>query len=88
MSDKEGQHKTIELSGGEILYLTKDPGGKWMIDFYECHQGANGLVFKTGECRPRRWKTLEFESAAKAVAFAERSPQPDAQELYTDVYAD
>jgi pyruvate dehydrogenase E1 component alpha subunit len=46
---------------------------------------ANGIVDQAfiDELEQKVRDTVE-----EAVAFAERSPQPDAQELYTDVYVD
>jgi pyruvate dehydrogenase E1 component alpha subunit len=46
---------------------------------------ANGIINQEylDELEQRIRDTVE-----EAVAFAERSPQPDAKELYTDVYVD
>jgi len=73
MADESGQNDSRTLSGGEIVYLVKEPGAKWRIRSYECGQGvaAGGLLFVWMQGLPAEWKDLEFDDADAAAGFAQ-----------------
>jgi len=82
MSNQTGKNESRTLSGGEIVYLVKEPGRKWKIESYECHQNARfvggplgGLVFAHLQGLPRDWKDREFDTSEAAANFAQREIQ-------------
>ena len=76
MTTEPGQNESRTLEGGEIVYLVKDPGAKWKIRSYECHQNvknkAGGRVYEEMYGLPEDWKNREFESADDAIAFVQQ----------------
>ena len=81
MSNQTGENESRTLSGGEIVYLVKEPGRKWKIESYECHQNVRfrgplgGLVFEHLQGLPRDWKDREFDTSDEAANFAQREIQ-------------
>ena len=71
---ENGKHESRHLQGGEIVHLVKDPGLKWRISFYECHQGvtAGSLFFVWLQGLPQNWKDLEFDTIDNATEFAQQ----------------
>lgn len=74
MADDTGENASKTLQGGEIIYLVEEPGTKWRIRSYECHQGivAGHLLFAWMQALPEGWKNLEFDSPEEATEFAQK----------------
>ncbi len=74
MKNDTGENASKTLSGGEIIYLVKEPGAKWRIRSYECNQAivAGGLLFAWMQCLPEDWKDREFDNPDEATEFAQQ----------------
>jgi hypothetical protein len=74
MKNDTGENASKTLNGGEIIYLVKEPGAKWRIRSYECHQGivAGSLLFAWMQGLPEDWKDRKFENPDEAIEFAQQ----------------
>lgn len=74
MKNDTGKNANRVLHGGEIIYLVQEPGAKWRIQSYECHQGivADCYLFAWMQGLPEDWKNREFGSLEEAIGFAQQ----------------
>ena len=74
MKEDKGQNESRKLEGKEEIHLLKEPGKKWRIRSYECHQrlSANGMAFEYRQFLPPGWEGLEFDTAGEAEGFAQK----------------